>query len=73
MSGWLPLQARAANLSRELFLWSAQEGSGAIRDAFGDMLFPGTSTIMIRARCFLLIPWTYRPGDYVLATDCCLA
>jgi len=34
-------------------------GLGAIRDAFADMLFPGTSTIMTRARYFLLVPWTY--------------
>ena len=24
------------------------------------MLFPGTSTIMTRARYFLLVPWTYQ-------------
>jgi hypothetical protein len=35
-------------------------GLGAIRDAFADRMFPGTSTIMTRARYFLLIPWTYR-------------
>jgi hypothetical protein len=34
-------------------------GIGSVRDAFADMLFPGTSTIMTRARYFLLIPWTY--------------
>lgn len=35
-------------------------GIGSIRDAFADNLFPGTSTIMTRARYFLLIPWIYR-------------
>ena len=35
-------------------------GVGSVRDAFADMLFPGTSTIMTRARYFLLVPWTYR-------------
>lgn len=35
-------------------------GIGSIRDAFADMLFPGTSTIMTRSRYFLLIPWIYR-------------
>ncbi|WP_143111340.1 DUF6361 family protein [Hyphomicrobium facile] len=35
-------------------------GIGSIRDAFADMLFPGTSTIMTRARYFLLIPWIYQ-------------
>lgn len=35
-------------------------GVGSIRDAFADMLFPGTSTIMTRARYFLLVAWTYQ-------------
>src|SRR5580692_12366553 len=35
-------------------------GIGAVRDAFADVLFPGTSTIMTRARYFLLVPWTYQ-------------
>ena len=34
-------------------------GIGSVRDAFADMLFPGTSTIMTRA-IFLLVPWTYQ-------------
>ena len=35
-------------------------GIGAVRDAFADQLFPGTTTIMTRARYFLLVAWTYR-------------
>jgi hypothetical protein len=35
-------------------------GLGAIRDSFADQFFPGTSTIMTRARYFLLVAWTYR-------------
>ncbi len=35
-------------------------GLGSIRDAFADLFFPGTSTIMTRARYFLLVPWTYQ-------------
>jgi Family of unknown function (DUF6361) len=35
-------------------------GVGSVRDAFAEMLFPGTSTIMTRARYFLLVPWTYQ-------------
>ena len=35
-------------------------GIGSVRDAFADMLFPGTSTIMTGARYFLLVPWTYQ-------------
>ena len=35
-------------------------GVGSVRDAFADTLFPGTSTIMTRARYFLLVPWAYQ-------------
>ena len=35
-------------------------GIGRIRDAFSDLLFPGTSTIQTRARYFLIVPWIYR-------------
>lgn len=34
-------------------------GIGIIRDAFADLLFPGTSTIQRRARYFLFVPWIY--------------
>lgn len=34
-------------------------GIGGIRDAFAELLFPGTSTIQTRARYFLFIPWIY--------------
>jgi hypothetical protein len=35
-------------------------GIGSVRDAFADLLFPGTSTIMTRARYFLLVAWIYQ-------------
>src|SRR5688572_25976446 len=35
-------------------------GLGTIRDAIADLLFPGTSTIMTRARYYLFIPWIYQ-------------
>jgi hypothetical protein len=35
-------------------------GIGSVRDTFADLLFPGTSTIMTRARYFLLAAWTYQ-------------
>ncbi|MBM4509135.1 hypothetical protein GS421_05190 [Rhodococcus hoagii] len=35
-------------------------GIGQIRDAFGDLLFPGISTVQTRARYLLFVPWTYR-------------
>ncbi|GAA4399423.1 DUF6361 family protein [Tsukamurella soli] len=34
-------------------------GIGQIRDAFSDMLFPGTSTVHTRARYLLLVPWSF--------------
>ena len=34
-------------------------GLGTIRDAFADLLFPGTSTIQTRARYFLFVPWIF--------------
>jgi hypothetical protein len=34
-------------------------GLGVVRDAFADLLFPGTSTIQTRARYFLFVPWIY--------------
>lgn len=34
-------------------------GIGSVRDAYSDLMFPGTSTIQTRARYFLLIPWLY--------------
>lgn len=35
-------------------------GTGGIRDAFSDMLFPGTGALQTRARYFFFIPWMYR-------------
>jgi hypothetical protein len=35
-------------------------GLGAVRDAFADLLFPGTSTIQTAAKYFLFVPWIYR-------------
>jgi hypothetical protein len=34
-------------------------GIGTVRDAFSDILFPGTSTLHTRAKYFLLIPWIF--------------
>ena len=35
-------------------------GTGSVRDTFADLFFPGTSTIMTRARYFLIVPWIYQ-------------
>lgn len=34
-------------------------GIGGVRDAFADLLFPGTTTIQTVAKYFLLVPWMY--------------
>lgn len=34
-------------------------GIAGVRDAFSDLLFPGTSTIQTRAGYFLFVPWVY--------------
>ncbi|GAA1124920.1 DUF6361 family protein [Microbacterium aurantiacum] len=35
-------------------------GLGQIRDAIADSLFPGTSTLLTRARYLLFVPWAYQ-------------
>lgn len=35
-------------------------GIGTVRDAMADVLFPGTSTIMTRARYYFFVPWLYQ-------------
>lgn len=35
-------------------------GIGSVRDTFADLFFPGTNTIMTRARYFLIVPWIYQ-------------
>ena len=35
-------------------------GIGTVRDAFSDLLFPGTGTVQTRARYLLFVPWMYR-------------
>lgn len=37
-------------------------GIGQIRDAFSDILFPGTSVIQTRARYYLFVPWIFQDG-----------
>ena len=34
-------------------------GLGSLRDAFANLLFPGTSTIQTRAKYMLFVPWIY--------------
>jgi len=38
-------------------------GIAGIRDAFSDMLFPGTGSLQTRARYFFFVPWMYLGFD----------
>src|SRR4051812_1685875 len=63
---WLDASREDQRRMREIVNLFAQSesrdelGIGQIRDAFSDLLFPGTSTLHTRARYLLLIPWCYR-------------
>jgi len=63
--GWVDLseedQKRARDYLRSLSEGTLDElGFGVIRDSFADLFFPATSTIMTRARYFLLVPSIYQ-------------
>ncbi|MEW2144184.1 DUF6361 family protein [Micromonospora vinacea] len=38
-------------------------GIGQVRDAFSDLLFPGTSVIQTRARYLLIVPWCFQDAQ----------
>ena len=68
--GWLDLDAAASERVSTL-LRSLEEpttldvlGLGTIRDAFSEMLSPGTSTIQTRLRYFIFLPWIFRRLEY---------
>ena len=42
-------------------------GIGGVRDAFADLLFPGTTTIQATAKYFLFVPWMYNEGSEQVA------
>lgn len=64
--GWLDFDAvaseRVATLLRSLKEPGTIDelGLGSIRDAFSDMLTPGTSTVQTRLRYFIFLPWIFR-------------
>lgn len=64
--GWLDLDGAASERVATL-LRSLEEpgtidalGLGSIRDAFSDMLTPGTSTVQTRLRYFIFLAWIFR-------------
>lgn len=64
--GWLDLDEAASERVAAL-LRSLEEpgtldelGLGTVRDAFSDLLSPGTSTVQTRLRYFIFLPWIFR-------------
>lgn len=66
---WLDSTPEEQKAARELIaMFSEKEsrdelGIGPIRDAFSDLLFPGTSVLQTRARYYLFVPWCYSTAD----------
>jgi len=67
--GWLDFDTaaseRVATLLRSLEEPSTLDvlGLGTVRDAFADMLSPGTSTVQTRLRYFIFLPWIFQRLD----------
>ena len=63
---WLDHDDRESQRIRELLRAFEEKGTvdslglGVVRDAFSDLLFPGTSTIQTRARYFIFVPWLFQ-------------
>ena len=66
---WLDFSAEDQRRTREILrLFEETEsrdelGIGQVRDAFSDLLFPGTSVLLTRARYFLIVPWCAQTAD----------
>ena len=83
MIAWLDASTEDQRRMREIVnLFSERDsrdelGIGQVRDAISDTLFPGTSTLLGRARYMLLIPWCFTaaassgrtPGDISKRVD----
>lgn len=63
---WIDQDQEARKRAHELLGLFNQRGSrdemglGTIRDAFSNLLFPGTNTAQTRLRFSLMVPWIYR-------------
>jgi hypothetical protein len=66
---WLDSSRADQQRMRELLnMFSEQEsrdelGIGQVRDAFSDLLFPGTSVLHTRARYLLIVPWCHVEAE----------
>lgn len=61
--GWIDFSRNHYNKVMEVMDMFKEQGAvdelgiGSIRDAFSELLFPGTSTIQTRAKYFFIVPW----------------
>jgi Family of unknown function (DUF6361) len=66
---WLDNSREDQQRMRELIgLFSDKEsldelGIGQVRDAFSDLLFPGTSSLHTRARYLVIVPWCFQAAE----------
>lgn len=64
--GWLDFSDADRRVALEVIDLFREKGTvdelgiGTVRDAIANLLFPGTSTIMTRARYYLFIAWIYQ-------------
>lgn len=66
---WLDASSEEQRRMRDIIrLFAEREsrdelGLGQIRDAIADSLFPGTSTLLTRARYLLFVPWAFQKAS----------
>lgn len=71
---WLDTSAEQRRKANEIIsLFMQQEsrdelGIGTIRDALSNLLFPGTSVLLTRARYCLFVPWCFQVRSAAIAT-----
>ncbi len=64
--GWLDFDSAASERVGELLRAFEEPGTldvlglGTVRDAFSEMLSPGTSTVQSRLRYFIFVPWIFK-------------
>ncbi|MXW62599.1 MAG: hypothetical protein F4003_12575 [Acidimicrobiaceae bacterium] len=64
--GWLDFDSAASERVGELLRAFEEPGTldvlglGTVRDAFSEMLSPGTSTVQTRLRYFIFVPWIFK-------------
>jgi hypothetical protein len=66
---WLDVSADQQRRVRDMIRLFEEPGTrdelgiGPVRDAFSELMFPGTSVIQTRARYFLFVPWHFQDAE----------